>query len=139
MERNRILNSPIFVGLITGILAIIGINNISRLLGLWDGNGLYIVALFTFLIMGMALAKFTHKTSSKISLVMCSLAGIVLGVIIDVTLDFFLRHYDRNLFPFEIIMWWIIAPLPILAGFVFQRAREKTNFIPNNKVARPDR
>ena len=127
MERNRILNSPIFVALITGILAIIGINNISRLLELWDGSGLYIVATFAFLIMGMALAKFTHKTSSKINLVLCSLAGIVLGVIIDVTLDFFIRHYDRNLFPFEIIMWWIFAPLPILAGVVFQRAREKTN------------
>lgn len=124
MEKKQILHSPIFVAIISGILAITGINNISILLGLRDGE-VICFALFAFFVMGMALAKFAHKNTSKFSLVIHSFAGIFLGVIIDVTLDFLIRHYERNLFPLEIIMYWIMAPLPLLAGILFQRAREK--------------
>jgi hypothetical protein len=127
MGNIRILNSPFFVALIAGILAITGINNISRLLGIWGSDGIYIVALFVFLIMGMALAYFAPQTRSKIVLIFCAYVGIVLGVTIDATLDFFLRHYDRNLFPFEIVLWWIIAPLPLLVGVIaVQRTRDKS-------------
>jgi hypothetical protein len=60
-----------------------------------------------------------------------TLAAIAPGVIIDAQIDFFLRHYDRNLFPIEIIMWWIFAPLPLLAGIML--GRDFFEFKPNNK------
>lgn len=125
MERNQILHSPIFVALISGIFAITGINNISRLLGLLGGFGILFVALVAFFVMGMALAKFAHKTTGKFPLVVFSFPGILLGVIINAEFDYFIRHHENNLFFIEIIIYWIMAPLPLLVGILFQRAREK--------------
>jgi hypothetical protein len=35
--------------------------------------------------------------------------GIAAGVIVDATLSTVLENVDRNLFPFEIAMWWVVA------------------------------
>ena len=126
MGIKQIEKTPIFVALIAGIVAITSINNVSRLLGVWNGYGLYVVAFVIFVLMGLALAHFASQPQRKIVFIACSYLGIVVGVIIDVTLDFYLRHYDRNLFPLEIIMWWIFAPIPLLAGIItIQRKKRK--------------
>ena len=130
MGINQIEKNPTFIALVGGIVAITGINNISRLLGVWDGFGTYVIAFIVFILFGMALAHFVTGPHKKISLIVCAYVGIVVGVIIDVNLDFFLRHYDRNLFPFEIIMWWIFAPIPLLAGMKIiqqQKKHDKSN------------
>lgn len=124
MGTNQIEKTPTFIALVGGIVAITGINNVSRLLGVWDGYGMYVVSFIVFILFGMALAHFVAGPQRKISLIVCAYVGIVVGVIIDVNLDFFLRHYDRNLFPFEIIMWWIFAPIPLLAGMLIVQRQE---------------
>lgn len=125
MGINQIEKTPIFIALVSGIVAIISINNISRLLDVWNGYGLYVVAFVVFVFMGMALIRFSAPPHRKISLIACAYAGIVVGVIIDVQLDFFLRHYDRNLFPFEIVMWWIFTPIPLLVGIMIGQQQQK--------------
>lgn len=125
MGTNQVEKNPTFIALVGGIVAITGINNISRLFGVWDGFGTYIIAFIVFILFGMALAHFITGPRKKISLIVCAYVGIVVGVFIDVNLDFFLRHYDRNLFPFEIIMWWIFAPIPLLTGMMIVQRQKK--------------
>ena len=45
------------------------------------------------------------------------LAAIPFAVFLDATYDFFANHVDRNLFPFEIVFWWIVTPIPSLVGY----------------------
>ncbi|MSN27444.1 MAG: hypothetical protein GJV46_16490 [Geobacter sp.] len=126
MGINQIEKNPTYIALVGGIATITGINNVSRLLGVWDGHGMYLVAFIAFIIFGMALAHFVAGPQKKISLIVCAYTGIVVGVITDVSLDFFLRHYDRNLFPFEIVMWWIFAPIPLLVGMLIVQQQTNT-------------
>jgi hypothetical protein len=59
MGINQTEKNPTFIGLVGGIVAITGINNVSRLLGVWDrGSGMYLVAFIVFILFGMALAHF---------------------------------------------------------------------------------
>jgi hypothetical protein len=127
-------NAVVVVAIATGLLASIIINNISRLLNIWESLWSYAVALIFFVVVGWLLECFApvdtnFKTIMKY--IGITLAAIAPGVIIDAQIDFFLRHYDRNLFPIEIIMWWIFAPLPLLAGIML--GRDFFEFKPNNK------
>ncbi len=117
-EKMNITKSQALVAPALSILVIIGINNISRMLGVWNGTGLYVVAFLLFFIMGQAVSTLAPSFRTKVIVIFGTCAGIVFGVIIDSTMDFFLRHYDRNLFPFEIVIWWIFAPIPLLAGIL---------------------
>jgi hypothetical protein len=44
--------------------------------------------------------------------VLVMLAAIPFGVAADATYDFFVNHIDRNLFPFEIVFWWVFTLIP---------------------------
>jgi hypothetical protein len=46
---------------------------------------------------------------------------IPLGVLVDVMIDGVLNKVDRNLFPFEILFWIVLAPLPIWLGYLLRR------------------
>jgi hypothetical protein len=127
-------NLVIVVAFVTGLLASLAINNISRLLNVWGSFGTYVVALVVFMVIGWLL-EYTAPMNTKFKGII-KYTGIFCfamapGVFVDVTADFFLRHYDRNLFPFEIIMWWVFAPLPLLAGIMigcgFFEFKEKSN------------
>jgi len=114
----------IIVAIIAGLIASIIINNISRWLNVWNSLWGLAVAFVVFVVMGLMI-EYTAPTDTKfkkiIQYVGIALAAIAPGVIVDVALDFFVRHYDRNLFPFEIIMWWVFAPLPLMAGVLLAR------------------
>ncbi len=128
MIIKRSINSTVLVALLGGVGAIISINNISRLLGIWQGSGAFIVALISFFVVGSLIELCSPLNTSKALILLLSAGAVVIGVIIDATLDFFLRKYDRNLFPLEIVMWWIFAPLPLLAGITTVRtARRRRN------------
>ena len=45
-----------------------------------------------------------------------ALAGVAVGVIVDATLDWFFHARDRNLWPLEILIWWAVAPGPMILG-----------------------
>jgi hypothetical protein len=55
--------------------------------------------------------------------VLAMLGAIPFGVAADATYDFFVNHIDRNLFPFEIVFWWVVTPVPLLLGYGTGRLR----------------
>jgi uncharacterized membrane protein len=119
------VNSTIFVAVIAGVVAMVSINNISIFLHLKQG---FYLAFVIFIIMGLLIEFVSPPNTSKILMLVYSAGSIAIGVFIDATLDFYLRHFDRNLFPLEIIMWWVFAPVPLLAGIMIIRiSRKKTD------------
>lgn len=50
-------------------------------------------------------------------------AMIPFGVLLDVTIDLKFNGVDRNLFPFEVVIWAIVAPIPICVGYLFRLRR----------------
>jgi hypothetical protein len=50
------------------------------------------------------------------------LLGIAFGVFADAAYDFYVNHYDQNLWPFGIIVWWVISPIPIAGGLALGMA-----------------
>jgi len=42
--------------------------------------------------------------------------GIPFGILLDVIVDWSIFHRDRNLFAFEVLVWWVIALLPVDLG-----------------------
>jgi hypothetical protein len=44
--------------------------------------------------------------------------GVAAGVLIDVVIDFAFYAVERNLFPLEVIYWWLLGALPIAAGVI---------------------
>jgi hypothetical protein len=117
-------NLVISVAFAAGMLASLTINNVSRLLDAWEGLGIYVVALVVFVFIGW-LIEYTAPINTKFKGIIKYLGifcfAIAPGVFVDVIMDFYLRHYDRNLFPFEILMWWVFAPLPLLTGIMLAR------------------
>jgi hypothetical protein len=119
-ENKVYFTRTMFLAVICGIASPIVINTIARLLGIWGSNGVYVVAFFVFMLLGGLVANFA---SMSLVLAGCiALFSIAVGVFIDVTMDFFLRAYDRNLWPFEIMIWWAFAPIPMVLGALFVKA-----------------
>jgi hypothetical protein len=114
-----------WVAVVAGVASPILISNISRFLGVWGSNGVYVMALFVFLLLGLLLA---YSAPMHLKLAgFIALASIAVGVFVDATLDLFLRAYDRNIWPLEIVLWWLFAPVPMILGAfvgkVFQRKK----------------
>jgi hypothetical protein len=101
------------MALLAGMVCPIFINNISRSFGIWGTSRVYVVALIVFLLLGLLLGYFM-KTATFAGVL--ALAGVAVGVVLDVDLDWSFRGYDRNLWPFEIVIWWIVAPVPMIIG-----------------------
>ena len=49
------------------------------------------------------------------------LGAVPFAVLTDAAYDFFVNRIDRNLFPFEIVFWWVVSPIPALIGYGFGR------------------
>ena len=120
------ITRTIFLATVCGIASPIVINTIAKLLGIWGSEGVYLVAFVVFLSLGGLLA---YWGSTSLILAGCTaFFSIAVGVFIDVMMDFFLRGYDRNLWPAEIILWWVFAPVPMvlgaLVGKYFRRTKQ---------------
>jgi hypothetical protein len=114
--RNTAPSVNLWLAVAGGIVSPILISNISRLLGIWGGNGVYLVALLVFLLLGCALTYHAQRFPAVTGGIAFATIGV--GVFVDTILDFFLRAYDRNLWPLEIILWWLFAPIPMVLGAV---------------------
>ena len=55
------------------------------------------------------------------------LGGVPVGVIADTTWDLYVNSSDRNLFPLEIILWWLGTGLPVIAGYGIGRLISRGN------------
>ena len=106
----------VILTLIAAISSIVASYRISSSLGLFEtmwayGIGLVTISVSTFLIT----YKFREVKWVVFPLVML---GMAIGVIVDVVLDFYLNQVDRNLFPFEIVIWGVMLPIPILVAIL---------------------
>ena len=82
-------------------------------------------AFFSIGALGYFLAGFLLKlicSNARWTSIPFMLLGIAFGVLADAAFAFYVHHYDQNLWPFAIIMWWVIAPIPILGGLVLGMA-----------------
>jgi hypothetical protein len=55
--------------------------------------------------------------ASRWTSVIVMLASIPFSIVVDSTYDFYINHIDRNLFPLEIVFWWVVTPVPAMLGY----------------------
>jgi hypothetical protein len=48
-------------------------------------------------------------------------AGVPFGTLVDVVIDSVAFSHDRNMFPFEIIQWWVVGVIPVALGVCYGR------------------
>jgi hypothetical protein len=104
--------------LATGVLAtvasVVAVERATAALASWGGAGLFFVGAALLLFATVA-AYLSRGFGRPTWLVGASLGlGVVAGVLLDVTLDSIWFGGDRNLFPFEIVVLWILALGPAL-------------------------
>jgi hypothetical protein len=118
----RSITAAVLIALIIGVIAMVGINNLSILLNLKHG---FYIALIIFLIMGALFEFFAPTNTSVVVLLLIACGAIFVGVAVDAALDWFLRSFVRNLWGAEVLMWWLFAPLPLVIGMIGARQYKK--------------
>jgi hypothetical protein len=118
----RSITATVLIALITGVIAMVGINNLSILLNLKHG---FYIALIIFLIMGALFEFFAPPNISVVVLLLIACGAILIGVAVDAALDWFLRSFGRNLWGAEVLMWWLFALLPLVIGMMVARQYKK--------------
>jgi hypothetical protein len=116
------ITATVLIVLLTGVIAMVGINNLSILLNLKHG---FYMALIIFLVMGALLEFFAPPNTSVVVLLLIACGAIFVGVVVDAALDWFLRSFGRNLWGAEVLMWWLFAPLPLIIGIMVARQYKK--------------
>jgi len=104
---------PFFLGIAAPIV-------IYRTLQLFGTKETAITLIVAALVLGAAAAYASSRIGGR-SWAIAGLmyAGIPIGTFIDVMVDSFLFSNDRNLFPLEIVMWWIVGAFPVALGVNF--------------------
>jgi len=118
----RSINALLFLALIIGVVAMVGINNLPILLNLRHG---FYLAFIIFLIMGVLFEFFAPPNTNIVVLLLIAWGAIFVGVAVDATLDGFLRSFGRNLWGAEVLMWWFFAALPLFTGILVTRQYKK--------------
>ncbi len=111
MERR---NNKKYVAPLLGILLPIVSTNICRILGIWESIWGFLILAILYITAGAYFWEGTFKSSLNISLLVWLF--IPIGVLIDVYIDFIVWKFDRNLFPIEIGLLWLIVPLFLFSG-----------------------
>lgn len=110
-ETNKKLRIPAFV---IGLLVPIIYSNVGHIFGIWDSAWLFPFLVILYVAAGAYIWQGSFKSSKSAFSVILLLVPV--AIIIDVTIDWFFRDFDRNLFPFEIVFLWIVAPIFMLIG-----------------------
>jgi hypothetical protein len=122
ITMKRSITATISSAIIIGIIAMVGINNLSILLNLKHG---FYLALIIFLIMGGLFEFFAPPNTSVVVLLFIACGAIFVGVAVDAALDWLLRSFGRNLWGAEVLMWWLFAPIPLIIGIMVVRQYKK--------------
>lgn len=104
--------SPYIIAIFAGLLASVVSTNITRLVGAWETNWYYVILCLVYMAIGAKILTYFSKLA--FGPLVTVYAMIPFGVVIDCTFDWFVWKNDRNLFPFEIIMQFIIVWVPML-------------------------
>jgi hypothetical protein len=105
---------PRIPAFVIGLLVPIIYSNVGHILGIWDSAWLFLLLVALYIAAGAYIWRGTFKRSAGAFLVILLLVPV--AVIIDVNIDWFIRKFDRNLFPFEIVFLWVVAPVFLLIG-----------------------
>lgn len=100
---------------VNGVLAVIVSYRVGAHLGLFETFWGWGFGALCFFLAATSVPIFFPKSSWASVFVM--LGAIPFAVFADATYDFFVNRIDRNLFPFEIVFWWIVTPIPTLVGY----------------------
>lgn len=118
----RSMTTLVLIVLLTGVIAMVGINNLSILLNLKHG---FYLALIMFLVMGALFEFIAPPNTSIVVILIIACGAIFIGVAVDAMLDWLFRSLGRNLWGAEVLMWWIFAPLPLVIGIMIARQYKK--------------
>jgi hypothetical protein len=116
------MTTLVLIVLLTGVIAMVGINNLSILLNLKHG---FYLALIMFLVMGALFEFIAPPNTSIVVILIIACGAIFIGVAVDAMLDWLFRSLGRNLWGAEVLMWWIFAPLPLVIGIMIARQYKK--------------
>jgi hypothetical protein len=108
------------VPLLVGIAIPIAAYRLPQVLGLASEAGIVIAAVILFLIGGIAASWISPGRLWAVGLLL--LAGVPIGTLVDVIVDWFVFSHDRNMFPFEIVQWWILGAIPVALGVMWGRS-----------------
>lgn len=108
------LVTPLILGMAAPIF-------IYRTLG-WNFSDISSALAFSVLVLGSFSGFACWLLPRRIAAVIALFyAGIPIGMIVDALFDFTFFHIDRNLLPFEILVMWAVAVIPIALGSVLGR------------------
>jgi hypothetical protein len=74
------------------------------------------------LFFAVALGVGRYYTLDQKQVAIYAALGIAIGTVVDALLVESLLHLSRNLWPFDILMLWVIGLIPISAGFLLGRS-----------------
>ena len=118
----RSMTTLVLIVLLIGVIAMVGINNLSILLNLKHG---FYVAFIMFLVMGALFEFIAPPNTSIVALLIIACGAIFIGVAVDAMLDWLFRSLGRNLWGAEVLMWWIFALLPLVIGKMIAKQYKK--------------
>ena len=99
-----------------------GINGLSILINL---EGRIFIALISFLIMGWLLEVISPPDTSILTLLLIACGGILVVAAYVASLVWFLLSLEPNLWEATALIWWLLAPLPLVVGMIAARQYEK--------------
>ena len=130
--------AALWVPVLSAAAAIVAIYAVIKVLVVYQvvdsgprAPGVLLLAMAVFLLLGhrlgigAAASGQTGRWSAALTGLAATYGGIAVGVIVWAFLveELILRHFgvypiyeEHTLFPIEIVMWWVLAALPLLAG-----------------------
>ncbi len=98
----------------SGLFASTIITNFARALGVFGSGWVWLIIAVVYGAVGYLL--WNGSVKSTFFPMLTAYLLIPVGVVVDVTIDFSYHNSDRNLFPFEILMYLAVAWLPLFIG-----------------------
>ena len=105
--------------LIVGLISVLLTNVIASMTVGPESFGLWIIGAVAFLAAGIACGA-TYPQTSWLS-AFGVFGGIAAGVILDSVFQEVVNTKSRNLWPIDIVFWWVLGALPIYLGFALGR------------------
>lgn len=99
---------------VIGILIPILYSNIGHILSVRNSLWGVVILAILYISAGVYIWEGTFKGSSKAVFIILLFTPV--GVFVDLNIDGFFRHFNRNLFPLEIVFFWLIGPILLFVG-----------------------
>lgn len=121
MEMNKTEEkrfNPILM-MTTGLFAQLFATSFARIIGLY-GTGWDLV-IMVLVYVGIACVVTVRSPNRLVVRLAIIYAMSPFGVILDTTVDFFVYHYDRNLWPIDVVILLVLLPVILMLGVITGR------------------